>query len=164
MEGLGIDARLLISQIINFAVLLFLLQRLLYKPLINTMAARRQRIEESLEEADRVRQQAGNAQKEYEAQLEKARREAQESIARAAMASKKVEEEILAEAQKQKEAIIQSGREQIEQERARAMAELQEQVIELSIAAARKVVGTDLDDQTHRKLIREFLSSQLEGI
>ncbi|MSP12757.1 MAG: ATP synthase F0 subunit B [Chloroflexi bacterium] len=164
MAGLGLDLRLLISQIINFAVLLFLLQRLLYKPLMNTMAARRQRIEESLEEADRVRQQAATAQKEYDGQLEKARREGQEAIARATTASKKVEEEILADAQKQKEAIIQSGREQIEQERARALAELQEQVVDLSIAAARKVVGTNLDDQTHRKLIRDFLSKELEGI
>ena len=84
MEKLGINVTWLLAQLINFGLLLFILWRFAYKPVLGMLAARKQKIQESLEYADKVKQDAAAQQKEFEKKLEETRRETQAAAAAAA--------------------------------------------------------------------------------
>src|SRR5436853_4850468 len=98
MDKLGVSLPWLVAQIINFVILLFILQRALYKPLFGMMNKRKTEIANALANAERVRQEAAAQRAEFEKQLEAARREGQEAIARATAQSEKVRQEIVAKA------------------------------------------------------------------
>jgi len=162
LEALGVRPDLLITQILNFAILLFLLQRFLYKPMLNMLHERRERIRESLAEAERVREEAERQRQEYERELARQRQESQERIQRAMQASEEAREQIIAEARREAEEIKARAREEIEYERRQALEELRLQVADLAILAARKVLDGALDEEAHRQLIQEFIDKQLE--
>ncbi len=157
MAALGISFNLLITQIVNFVILLILLRLLLYKPILNMLASRRQKIQESLEYAERVKQDAANQQKEFERKLEETRRETQAAAAAAAQVGEKEREAILAQAREEARKLVEQAKDQIEYERKQMMSDLHEQVVNLSLLAAQKVIGQSLDDQQHRQLVRDFI-------
>ena len=158
MEALGISPNLLITQIVNFVILLVLLRLLLYKPILNMLASRKQKIQESLEYAERVKRDAADQQKEFDRKLEEARREAQAAAASAAQVGEKEREVILAQAREEARQMIEQAKGQIEYERKQMMSDLREQVVRLSLLAAQRVVSQSLDDQAHRQLVSDFLA------
>ena len=159
LRPLGVDPALLIAYVINFAILVFLLRLFLYRPILNMLAERRQKIQESLEQADKVRQEAEIQRAEFQRELEEARKTSQEAAARVAQETEKMREAILAEARKEADQIREQARQQIEIERQQVMAELQHQVVDLAVELARKVIGqtVTVDEQAQRQLIRQFL-------
>ena len=156
---LGINGSFLLAQIVNFAILLWLLHRFAYKPLLNMLQTRQARIREGLEAADRARQEAAKEREALERQLEEERRKAQERIAAAAAASEKMKQEILAAAQKEADEIRARAREEAEQEKARILAEVERQIAELSILGAEKVLQRKLEDEEEqRQFIHQVLT------
>ena len=158
MESLGINLSLLISQLVNFTGLAVLLYLLLYKPVLNMLKQRRERIARSMADVDAAREAAAKAQLEYDRKITEAQRKAQEIIAQAAQASDKVGADIKAEAQREADAIRQRAREEAEQERARILAEVQGQIASLSMTATERVLGQAVDANLQRKLIDNFLA------
>ena len=107
MESLGINLSLLVSQLVNFTLLAVLLYLLLYKPVLNMLAQRKQRIAASMADVDAARAAAAKAQQEYDRKVTEAQRKAQEIIAQAAQTSEKVGADIKAEAQREADTIRQ---------------------------------------------------------
>jgi F-type H+-transporting ATPase subunit b len=157
LEKLGINITWLVAQIVNFGLLLFILSRMAYKPILDMLNTRKAKIQESLEYAEKVTQQAAAQQKDFERKLEETRREMQAATATAAQAGEKERERIIAEARVQAQREIEKGREQVEYERKQMLAELRDQVVQLSLLAAQKLVNQSLDDKVHRQLINDFL-------
>ena len=81
LRPLGIDPALLIAYAINFVILLILLRLFLYKPVLRMLNERKQKIQESLEQADKVRQEAEVQQADFQQELEEARKTSQEAAA-----------------------------------------------------------------------------------
>ena len=96
MEALGINLPGLITQIVSFLILFAVLYRLLYKPILGMLDQRSNRIRESLETAERVRQEAAASQEEMQRQLESARAEGQQLVAQARAVADRFREEELA--------------------------------------------------------------------
>ncbi len=165
MEALGIQPNLLVTQVANFVILVLLLRLLLYKPILNMLATRRQKVQESLEYAERVKQEAAAQQKEFERKLDETRRETLAASAAAAQVGEKEKEAILAQARIEAQKLVEQAKGQIAYERKQMMAELHDQVVDLSLLAAQRVLGQSLDDQRHRQLISEFIAQadQLPG-
>ncbi len=158
MEKLGINLNFLISQIVNFLILLALLRLFLYKPVLNMLAERRQRIKEGLEAADKAKEEAAKERAEFDRKLEEERRLAQQKIAEATKASEKAREEIIRKAQEDAQAIMDRAREEAGKERERILAEARKQVAELTILSTQKVLGRMLDENLQKQLIQEFLA------
>jgi len=158
LEALGLSAKMLITQIVNFAVLLGVLWVLLYKPILNALQQRQEKIRESLAQADAMRQEAKSTEQRFEQELQKARREGQEIIARAQEMAEKVRQETLEQARQEAQQILDKAREEIEYDRKQAMAELQQQVAALSLLVSQKVIGEALDEATHHRLVSEFIA------
>lgn len=159
MESLGINLSLLVSQLVNFSLLAVLLYLLLYKPVLNMLAQRKQRIAASMADVDAARAAAAKAQQEYDRKITEAQRKAQEIIAQAAQASEKVGADIKAEAQREADTIRQRARDEAVQEKAHILAEVQSQIASLSMAATERVLGQAVDEATQRKLIGNFIAN-----
>lgn len=117
MEALGINPTLFLAQLINFLLLIFILRALLYRPVMNLLNERTKRIEESVRDAEKVREQLANAKRDYEAEIAKARQEAAKIVAQAQERAKQQEAEIIAQARREAERLKEEARAQAEQER-----------------------------------------------
>jgi F-type H+-transporting ATPase subunit b len=157
-SALGIDFPTLVAFIINFLILYALLRLVLWKPIMKNLDARRQRIAESLQAAESVRQQASDSQRVVQEQIEQARREGQQLIAQAQQAGARIQEEARTSAARQQETMLARARNEIQLERDTAIGELRREFADLTIAAAEKVIGQSLDRQSHRRLIDQVLA------
>jgi len=157
VEGLGIDWRILIAQIVNFVILLGLLYLVAYKPLMRMIDERSRRVKESMEQTEFIKQQAERAEEEVKKQIEAASKEGQEVIARAVRTGEEVRQKAQQETKLDAESLITRARVEIQRERNEAVDELRHEFADLTILAAGKVIDRSLDKETHRKLIDEVL-------
>lgn len=147
----------LIAQIINFLILVFILKKLAYKPLMEMLEARQTGIADSIATAERDRQAAADMKREYQAQLTAARAEAQAIVDKAMKQAEKNKEEIIEEARVEHARLLKAAQEEIVREREMALAELRAEVVGLSMAAAAKIIEKNLDAETNSKLVSDFM-------
>jgi F-type H+-transporting ATPase subunit b len=157
-EAFGVDVWKLGFQIVNFLLLLYLLNRFLFKPVLKLLDERESRIKKGLEDAEAAARDRELAHAEREAALDEARKEAQAMIARATKIADDSRVEILAEAKAQAEKVTSRATEEITAEKERAMAELRATVADLALEAAGKLVRSEMDTATQRRLVEEFLA------
>jgi F-type H+-transporting ATPase subunit b len=156
-EAFGVNWTALLFQVINFLLLLYLLNRFLFKRVFALLDERGQKISKGLEDAEAAARDRELARAEREAAVSEARKEANEMIARANKIAEDTRNEILADAKSEAEKVTARAREEIVAEKDRAMAEIRGQVAELALAAAGKLVRREMDDPTQRRLVEEFL-------
>ncbi len=157
MEGLGINGPLLVAQIINFLILLGLLYLFAYKPILKMFDERANRIKESMDMTESVKEKAVSAEEDAKKRLEEAGREGQEVIARAIKTGEEIRQKAEQDAKPEAEALVTRARQEIQQERGEAIAELRKEFTDLTITAAEKVIEKELDKESHLKLIEKVL-------
>ena len=145
------------AQAISFLLLVWVLSKFAWKPLMKIMEDRRNHIEASLAQAEQERRQAEKIRQEYQADMLKARQEAQEVIARATKISEERAEEILTQARAEAEKIKQAAMLDIEREKDRAIAEVRGQVASLSVAVAERIIRQKLDVSGQEQLIEQYI-------
>jgi F-type H+-transporting ATPase subunit b len=158
LERLGIDIRLLVAQVVNFLILLLILRLTLYKPVMNMLRQRQEKIKENLRYAEQVKEQAAAEREKLQKELEEEKKRGQEALAQASQMSEKLRDQILVEAKEEAARLLEQAREEIEHERKQALFQLRDKVADLSILAAQQVVGQALNEKAHRKLIADFLA------
>lgn len=158
MEKLGINFPLLIAQIVNVLLLVWLLSMFLYRPVLNMLNERTRRIQESLKDAEQVKEQLARANQDYDAKLAQARQEAAAILAQAQERAKLQEQEIVAQARVEADRIRSDAREQAVQERDQLLRDLKNQMADLVTATASRVLGEELKSN-HDKLIADSLAS-----
>ncbi|MFC2016232.1 F0F1 ATP synthase subunit B [Chloroflexota bacterium] len=160
MEGLaalGISGPTLLAQIVNFAILFGLLYLVAYKPIMRMLDERSRKTKESMEQAEYIKEQAAHAEEETKKQIEAARKEGQEVIARAVRSGEEVRQQAQQGARQDGEALIARARIEIQRERDGAIDELRKEFADLTILAAGKVIDLSLDKEAHRELIDKTL-------
>jgi len=155
--SLGINLPLLVVFIINFIVLFVLLRLFLYKPVMKMLDERAQRTKEGMELAEATKKEYEQAKGEVQKQIEKGRQEAQAIITQTMQVGERLKEESRQEATKQAQTIIDRTRSELEAERDKIVGDLRREFVDISIAAAEKVIKETLDKEKHRKLIEETL-------
>ena len=160
MEALGIDLALLIWQALAFGLLVFLLYRFVYKPVMNMLDQRTERITESIAQAEQIKQELAAAQKRGEEEMQRARRDAQELLGNAQAASQRTIAAAQEEAQRQREKMLEEARSQIANETEKAKSDLRREVGRLTILAATRVIGQELqtNPKLHEQLVDEALN------
>ena len=163
MEALGINLGFFLFQVFNFAVLAVLLYAFAYKPLVNMLEQRKQKIAQGYEDAQVAAEARANAEKEAENVLADAQSQAsqviREATERAETVGREVVAEYEAEAAKAKEAALAEAA----VERDRMLADVRGQIAALAMAAAQKLVGETLDENRQHALIDEFFSGVKAG-
>ena len=158
ISDIGINLPVLVAQTINFAALLIILRLFVYKPVLRMLDDRKQRIQAGLSAAEQGREQAAEASREAQAQIDAARREGQEIVVQAQQAATRLQEQGRQQAQVEAEALLQRARSEIQLERDGAIAGLRREFADLTIAAAEKVIGQSVDRAAHQRLIEQALA------
>jgi len=162
--ALGINLPGLLAQLIGFALLLVIMRMVAYKPILGMMDQRSQRIREGLEAAERMKEEAAQADVTLQKRLEEARQEGQGLIGQAQQIGNRLQEEARQQAQAEGESLLARARNEIALERDEAIAQIRREFADLTIAAAEKVIGQSLDKKAHERLIEEVLTqSSLQG-
>ena len=147
----------ILAQMLNFFILVWILHRFAYKPLVGMMNARKEQIANDLASAEQSRLEAEQIKADYAAQIAKARHEAQEIVEKAHHQAKLSAAEEVAAARSQIENEKERARQDIAIERDRAMNSLRNEVVSLSVAMAGKVVAKDMNSETNTKLIEDAI-------
>lgn len=157
-DAFGIDLLKLAFQVVNFLLLLYLLNRFLFKRVFALLDERQRRISKGLEDAEAAARDRELARAEREAALDEARGEAQAMIARATKIAEDSRVEIVAAAREEAEKVSARARDEIIAEKEKALAELRTQVADLALDAAGKLVRSQMSGSTQRRLVEEFLA------
>jgi len=153
-----INPGLIIWTWILFLLTLGILAWKVFPAISGGLEARHAKIQASIDEAHQAREDAKSFLAEQKATLENARAEAQAMIERARAAAEGTRKEILAEAKEQQEALLADARREIDHERDRLREDLRKEAVEVSIAAAERLVRARLDSEENRRLVQELIS------
>jgi F-type H+-transporting ATPase subunit b len=154
-----INPGLIIWTLVVFGILLFILWWKGLPFLIKTVEERERRIQKQLQEAEKANAEAQRLLEEHRKQIAAARNEAQEILAKAKAVAQKEREVLLAKAREEYDALLNRARKDIEAETEKAIQALRREAVELSIAAASRVIEANLDTEANRRLVTEFLES-----
>jgi F-type H+-transporting ATPase subunit b len=150
--------RSLIIQAVNFLILLFLLWRLLYRPLVAKMEERTQAIKKSLDEAQAARAEAQRQREEHAAKIAEAYAEAQ-AIRSAALKEASEEQRRLVEAARAEAArLMEAAKAEMDQDVRRARQELRKEVSGLAVAVAERLIKKSLREEDHRRIVEDALA------
>jgi F-type H+-transporting ATPase subunit b len=155
--SLGVNLPLLVVFIINFIILFILLRLFLYEPVLKMLDERAKKTKDAMELAEATRKEFEEAKVEVQKQIEKGRQEAQAIIVQATQVGERLKEESRQEAVKQAQMILDRTRAELAAERDKIVEDLRREFVNISIAAAEKVIRETLDKEKHRKLIEETL-------
>jgi len=158
IEAFDINLVGLTFQVINFLLLLYILNRLLFKPLLARMDERSAKIEKGLEDAEVAARDRELARAEREAAVSEARKEAAALLTNANKIATDTRDDILTQARADAEKVTERAREEITAEKEKAMAELRAQVADLALEAAGRLIRSDMNATTQRRLVEEFLA------
>ena len=143
----------LIAQILNFLVLLAILAKFAYKPLLQAMDDRRNRIINDLDSAEQTRLDAEALKEQYAEQLAGARQEATEIVNKANQIAQNLHDELVEQARVEQEALLANAKERIEQEKQQALLDIRSEVIKISTLIAGKIVNQKLNSENDQKLV-----------
>ena len=155
MKRFGVDWQHFAAQCISFAIVAFLLHRYAYKPVLNVLGERQQRIKESLSNADTIKHELASAQTKTQEMIVVAGQEATKLITEARAAAAKVEERETQKAIATAQDIIEKARQATQAEHDRMLAELRREVGRLVVAATVKVTGKVLTPEDQKRLADE---------
>ena len=150
---------LMVWTLLIFVVLLFVLAKFAFKPITAAVEAREQALQQAMDAAKRDREEAALLLAEHRAALDASRAEGQKLIADARVAAERVRAELVAQAHAEQQRMLERARAEISAERAKAIAELRREAVDLAILGAGKVIGQNLDREANRKLVESFLAS-----
>lgn len=163
MDGpISVDLSTFVFAAINVLVTILVLYYLLFKPLHQVMENRTRFVEESLSEAKTQREEAERLLAQYEEQLRNAQVEAREIVNSAAREAEELAKRRRQETEAETQALIERAKAEIENERQRALASIREEVTTLTLMVAERVIGREVNQDDHRRLIEDMLTD-VEG-
>ena len=148
----------LFIQMINFGLLLFILVKLLYKPLLAKMEERTQAIRKSLDEAQAARAEAQREREEHATRLQAAHAEAQAIRATALKEAAEEQRKLVEGARAEAARLVESARSELAQDVRRARQDLRQEVSDLAITVAERLIRKSLRDEDHRRIVQDAIS------
>ncbi|MGL5327663.1 MAG: F0F1 ATP synthase subunit B [Peptostreptococcaceae bacterium] len=155
-ELIGITSDL-IFQLINTTLVFLLLKKLLFKPVLDIVDAREQEIQDNLAKGEVAKNQGIALKSEYEEKVSRAKEEGQEIIKQATLRAEQKSTEIIDNAKYDATQIKEKAERDIEQERQKAMNEIKDDISDIALLAASKVIEKDIDKNKHEDLINDFI-------
>jgi len=147
----------LIAQVVNFLILVAILAKFAYKPLLKAMADRQARIANDLQSAEQERVAAQQLHKEYLDQMAQAKAQSQAILDKAVKTAESMKQEILEEARLENARLLKSAQDEIARQTELAIAGLREEVVSMSLAAAAKVIDKEMNSEANTKLVADFI-------
>ena len=145
--------------IIVFVLLMIGLKKFAFGPIVDAVAGREQAIRDAIAAAERDRAEAAKLIAEQKAAIEAARGEAQRYIAEGRATAEQMRNELLEQTRQQQAELMERSRKEIEAEKAKAIADLRREAVDLALAGAGKLIGQKLDAAADRQMVEQYLAS-----
>ena len=155
---LSVSPGLIFWTVVTFVILLLLLKKFVWGPIIDAVDRREKSLKEMFDGAENARDEAQELLKRYEDQLAQARNDVNQMIEEGKGKAGKAGDEIIGKASSEADQIIERAKAEISRERQKAVEELKAQVVKISLAAAERLIERDLAEQDHRGLIEQTIS------
>ncbi|MEY4745357.1 MAG: F0F1-type synthase subunit b, F-type H+-transporting ATPase subunit b [Candidatus Parcubacteria bacterium] len=153
LGALGIDGKLFLAQLVNFGIVLFVMWKWVYKPLLKVMDERASKIEQGLKDAEAAASARRKAEDEGSGLIAEARKGAKAIMDEAVAAAETERQESARRARAEVEKIVGQGRDQLAAEKRKMVAEAKAEVGALVALAAEKILGEKIDPAKDAKLI-----------
>ena len=156
---LAFDPAATILAWITFLVALAVLTKVCWRPLLNAVREREERIARNIESAEAARKEAESLLERYRSQMAEARQEVNRLLEEGRASAEKMKKEIVEKARREAEAARERAQREIELARDRALEQLRAEAVDLSIAVSSRILERSLDDRDHRKLAQDILDA-----
>src|SRR3989344_6441221 len=156
---LGLDWKLVIAQAVNFLIVVFLLQKFVFSKLIKLMEERKERIEKGLQMREAAERELARTHEVRRIELAETRREAEAIVAQARNLSIEREKQLVAKARKEAEKMLYQAKADITRETEAALQEATEDIAQMALLAAEKILGRTITEEDRKRLTKEVMES-----
>lgn len=160
---LGLNWKVFIAQLVNFAIIVFILWRWVFKPVTTAMQKRTEKIEQSVKKAEEVAKKVEELEKFKKTQIIQAQKEYEKIIAAAHQIASEQKEQTLKEASGQAQSLISEAERRIAAEKNKMLSEVKEELASVVISAVEKISNEKLDVQKDRALVEESLKQAVRS-
>jgi len=147
----------ILTQILGFILLFWVLKKYAWKPLLGMLEERRQKIADDFKKIEETQAEVNKLKEDFDSQIKKIDRIAREKEAAVIAVGKRIAQEIQVKAREEAKEIIEKAKQNIELEIAKAKVDLRNQIVQLTIQATEKIIREHLDDAKHREKINSFI-------
>ena len=145
---------------VNLFILMFVMKKLLFKPVMKMLAERENEVGSMYEKAENAQQNAEKLESEYTQKLTSAKEEASRIMKEATREATLRGEEIVAEAQQKASSLITRAQKEIEREKDAAISEIKSDIASIAISVAEKVIEKDINESDYERLVEEFINGR----
>jgi F-type H+-transporting ATPase subunit b len=158
LQSIGFDWQVALAHVVNFLLVLWLLNKFVFGPLQKKLKERRQEIQSGVEDARAAEKKLQKAKQRREEILENAQKQRQEILSEARERAASVKEQAQKQAEKKAESMLADARKQIEKKRAQMKDELREHTGDLVISAAEKLLQREVNEDDHNQLVANTIT------
>lgn len=159
MEFVSIDTWTIIFTWINLIILIFIMKKLLFKPVTKMLSERENEVSSMYEKAESAQKNAEKLESEYTQKLSAAKEEAQRIMKDATDNANKKGEQIIFDAQEKASAAIVKAQKEIEREKLSAVSEIKKDIASIAVSVAEKVIEKDINEKDYERLVEEFIGN-----
>ncbi len=161
---LGINVNIFIAQLVNFLVVLLVLWKFAYKPLVKILDDRSKKIEESLKQSDAVELRVKRLEVEQKEIIATAKGEAMKILETAKAEADVRKQTLLAAAKKEVEHVVAQGKEQLKAEKTQMIQEAKTELIALVVTATKKILETEVDEKASQKMASDMIQKMSRDV
>jgi len=154
---LSVDQGLAFWTTLTFLLLLFLLRKFAWKPILTALKQRELAIKESLEQAEKAKEEAKKILSQNEANLAKAEEESKKIIEQSRLYAENLKQQILSESKSQAKKLLDDASLEIERKKIAALDELKIQIAQIAVDAASKILRENLDSEKNKNLVQNYI-------
>lgn len=158
IDLLEVNPGLIFWVILTFLVLLWVLKKVAWKPILSALDQREAAIKESLEKAEKAKEEAQKVLDENQANISRAEEESKKIIDQSRAYAEKLKDQMIRESKEQAKKIVDDASAEIERKKDEAFNELKNQVAEIAINAAEKILKESLDKESNKKIVDKYIS------
>lgn len=152
-----VDLGLSVWTIVVFLLVLWVLGKFAWGPILAALSAREKGIQQSIDEAHRFREEGAELLEQHRKQLAQARREAQQIIAEGRQAGEEMRKELEEKGRAESQRLLEQARREIERERDQALEAIRREGVDLALAAAARLLHERLDQERDRQIVTRYL-------
>ncbi len=154
----SVSPGLIFWTVITFVILLIVLKKVAWKPILTALDQRESAIRESLEKAEKAKEEAQKVLDENQANLAKAEEESKKIIEQSRAYAEKLKEQMIQESKQQAQKIVSDASEEIERKKDSAFNELKNQIAEIVVQAAEKILKENVNKEVNKKIVNDYIS------
>ena len=154
---IDVDPGVVFWTVITFIILLIILKKFAWKPILTALDQRENAIRESLEKAEKAKEEAQNVLVQNQSSLAKAEEESKKIVEQSRQYAEKLKEQILLDSRDQARKMIDEASNEIERKKDAALDELKTQVAEIAIKAAEKILKENLNEEMQKKIVNKYI-------